>query len=130
LAALKRIEIALFHHLTIYLQIRPSSSARDGPSCFQHWLLAADLLQRQLVAFVAAGKAELKSSRRCPFDRLAGKMDAHGASWLNVTFKAPFYVASRNAQPSPMAHLTAPGEQVRLLDQNHMLINATNPPTT
>jgi hypothetical protein len=37
--------------------------------------------------------------RRCPFDRLAGKMDAHGAAWLNVTFKAPLYVAIRNAQP-------------------------------
>jgi hypothetical protein len=30
---LKRVEIALFHHLSIYLQIRPSSSARDEPSC-------------------------------------------------------------------------------------------------
>ncbi len=53
-----------------------------------------------------------KILRRCPFVRLAGKMDAHGAAWLNVTFKAPFYVASRNAQPSPMAHLAARGEQV------------------
>jgi hypothetical protein len=40
-----------------------------------------------------------KVLRRCPFGRLAGKMDAHAAACLNVTFKAPFYVASRNAQP-------------------------------
>src|ERR1700730_11467126 len=36
-------------------------------------------------------------------------MDARVGACLNVTFKAPFYVASRNAQPSPMAHLAACG---------------------
>jgi hypothetical protein len=41
---------------------------------------------------------EPEISRPVPVVRL----DARAAACLNVTFKAPFYVASRNAQPSPM----------------------------
>jgi hypothetical protein len=35
------------------------------------------------------------------------KMDARAAACLNDTLKAPFYVASRNAQPSPFPLIAA-----------------------
>jgi hypothetical protein len=54
---LKRVEIALFHHLTIYLRFDRAARHVTGRAVFQHWLLAADLLQRQLAAFVGTEAA-------------------------------------------------------------------------